>query len=589
MPKTLLLADDSVTIQKVVGISFANEDVELVTVDNGDDAVARARELRPDLVLADVVMPGLSGYEVCHAIKSDPALSAIPVLLLTGTFETFDEAQASEVGADGHITKPFEAQALVDQVNTLLASSPAAAAPAIQEEPEPLGLTGLVTPGAGTEPYDLFEDDVTAPSGTADDPAFDNPPTTVLVGGEALGETGASGPQAPISGDDASFGLDANAQTADEFAAGSDLFSSIDAPEAMLEADSIDAPETLLETAPIEDPEGGTVLLDPVSGGTSIPDLLADDDDVLESGEPIADAPLITSEPDVLQAPIAAAAGQGSADLFGVSEPSGVSDSQESVDPLGASGPVGGTDPQEMTMLLAEPPPAPDAPTAFEFGDPSSPESGPTADSNPSFAAEPAPLSGTEPAGEADLFADEISAPAPSDLLSGSDSPEVPDLFDGPNEEPTAAKTFSDPEPAPFPGLLDEDDPTGQTTLDPEVGRDYDVSSSDLGASSSGPPSPALLPSEPNWPADPEAAETTANEIEVEPERHEATPPALSPILEQQIHDAVEKMAWDSFGDLAERIVKDAVDRIERVAWEVIPQMAETLIQEEIRKLKDGE
>jgi CheY-like chemotaxis protein len=63
MPKSLLLADDSVTIQKVVGISFANEDIEITTVDNGRDAVAKARAIRPDIILADVVMPGMSGYE----------------------------------------------------------------------------------------------------------------------------------------------------------------------------------------------------------------------------------------------------------------------------------------------------------------------------------------------------------------------------------------------------------------------------------------------------------------------------------------------------------------------------------------------
>jgi len=115
MGKTLLLADDSVTIQKVVGISFASEDIAITTVDNGDDAVAKAREMRPDMVLADVVMPGKSGYEVCEAIKSDLQRGAIPVLLLTGTFEAFDEARAQAAGADGHITKPFEAQALVER------------------------------------------------------------------------------------------------------------------------------------------------------------------------------------------------------------------------------------------------------------------------------------------------------------------------------------------------------------------------------------------------------------------------------------------------------------------------------------------
>jgi CheY-like chemotaxis protein len=131
MPKTLLLADDSVTIQKVVGITFANQDVELVTVDNGDDALVRAREIKPDAVLADVNMPGLDGYELCRAIRAEPDLMHIPVLLLTGTFETYDESRAEDVGANAHIAKPFEAQALVDEVYRMLE------APVLRSEPEP--------------------------------------------------------------------------------------------------------------------------------------------------------------------------------------------------------------------------------------------------------------------------------------------------------------------------------------------------------------------------------------------------------------------------------------------------------------------
>ena len=118
MPKTVLLADDSVVIQKLVGLSFANEDLKLITTDNGDDALARAREEKPDMVLADVVMPGTNGYELCQAIKQDPQLTHIPVLLLTGTFEAFDEDRASQVGSAGHITKPFDAQGLVDRVRS---------------------------------------------------------------------------------------------------------------------------------------------------------------------------------------------------------------------------------------------------------------------------------------------------------------------------------------------------------------------------------------------------------------------------------------------------------------------------------------
>jgi CheY-like chemotaxis protein len=133
MSKTLLLADDSVVIQKLVGLSFANEDVEIVTTDNGDDAVLKAREIVPDVVLADVVMPGKSGYEVCEAIKQDPALAHIPVLLLTGTFEAFDEARAAAAGADGQITKPFEAQSLVERVSEVM-NAPARAKVSARED-----------------------------------------------------------------------------------------------------------------------------------------------------------------------------------------------------------------------------------------------------------------------------------------------------------------------------------------------------------------------------------------------------------------------------------------------------------------------
>ena len=94
MPKNLLVADDSLTIRKVIGMIFATEDFQVTAVDNGLDAITRVRELRPDVVLADVMMPGKNGYEVCEALKNDPATQGIPVLLLAGTFEAFDEARA---------------------------------------------------------------------------------------------------------------------------------------------------------------------------------------------------------------------------------------------------------------------------------------------------------------------------------------------------------------------------------------------------------------------------------------------------------------------------------------------------------------
>src|SRR5512137_373009 len=120
MPKNLLLADDSVTIQKVVGIVFATEDYRVTAVDNGEDALRRARENRPDIILADVVMPRMNGYELCEAVKGDPGLQGIPVILLAGTFEAFDEARARAARADGHLAKPFESQALLARVKEIV-------------------------------------------------------------------------------------------------------------------------------------------------------------------------------------------------------------------------------------------------------------------------------------------------------------------------------------------------------------------------------------------------------------------------------------------------------------------------------------
>ncbi|MCA1797437.1 MAG: response regulator [Geobacteraceae bacterium] len=121
MGKRLLLADDSVTIQKVVEITFADKDYELDLASNGDEALQKAQNLRPDLILADVFMPGLDGYQLCEQIKNMSEMAAVPVLLLAGTFEPFDEERAGQVGAAGWISKPFASQALVDKVEQVLA------------------------------------------------------------------------------------------------------------------------------------------------------------------------------------------------------------------------------------------------------------------------------------------------------------------------------------------------------------------------------------------------------------------------------------------------------------------------------------
>ncbi|HYN24324.1 MAG TPA: response regulator, partial [Pyrinomonadaceae bacterium] len=119
--RKLLLADDSITIQKVVALTFADEGVEVVTVSDGHKAIEQLQGITPDIVLADVFMPEVNGYEVCRYIKQNAKLKHIPVMLLVGSFEPFDEAEARRVGADDILTKPFQSiRRLIDKVGGLV-------------------------------------------------------------------------------------------------------------------------------------------------------------------------------------------------------------------------------------------------------------------------------------------------------------------------------------------------------------------------------------------------------------------------------------------------------------------------------------
>jgi CheY-like chemotaxis protein len=120
----MLLADDSITIQKVVDLTFADEGMQVTTVSNGEQAIEKLEEVAPDIVLADVFMPGRNGYEVCEHIKRNERFRHIPVMLLVGSFEPFDEAEARRVGADDFLTKPFQSiRQLVNKVGALLNGS----------------------------------------------------------------------------------------------------------------------------------------------------------------------------------------------------------------------------------------------------------------------------------------------------------------------------------------------------------------------------------------------------------------------------------------------------------------------------------
>jgi CheY-like chemotaxis protein len=162
MPKRILLADDSITIQKVVELTFSDGDYEVVAVNNGAKAIQKLAEMRPDVILSDIIMPEKNGYEVCEYVKSHPEYRTIPVVLLTGTFEPFDPDRADKAGCDAVVTKPFESQSLIHKVDELIqqaqsAQQAAAApppAPAPQPEPEPAASPwDDETPAADESPF----------------------------------------------------------------------------------------------------------------------------------------------------------------------------------------------------------------------------------------------------------------------------------------------------------------------------------------------------------------------------------------------------------------------------------------------------
>jgi CheY-like chemotaxis protein len=120
LTRKLLLADDSVTIQRVVELTFSGEDIDVVAVSDGEQAIAHLRAETPDIVLADIAMPKKNGYEVAAFMKEHPALSRVPVLLLAGAFEPVDEERAKRVKCDGVLVKPFETHEVITRVRELL-------------------------------------------------------------------------------------------------------------------------------------------------------------------------------------------------------------------------------------------------------------------------------------------------------------------------------------------------------------------------------------------------------------------------------------------------------------------------------------
>jgi len=121
--KKILIADDEENIVISLEFLMKREGFEVIVAGDGEEALQRIREEAPDLVLLDVMMPKMSGFEVCQEVRADPALNGIRILMLTAKGRDTEVAKGLALGADGYMTKPFSTKELVDQVHALLGAS----------------------------------------------------------------------------------------------------------------------------------------------------------------------------------------------------------------------------------------------------------------------------------------------------------------------------------------------------------------------------------------------------------------------------------------------------------------------------------
>jgi CheY-like chemotaxis protein len=460
----ILVADDSVTIQKVIALTFADEPFEVQSVGTGAEALELVKSWKPDIVLADVIMPQMNGYELCRAVKQLEETSSVPVLLLAGTFEAFDEDEAKSVGANDFITKPFESGELIEKVKTLIGSVPAAA------------------PGSGAAPE-------VVPQTVPDAPA--PPPTAPVEASEPdiwdiLSDSGDEAqPQATEGAPAPGFGPIEDAGVVDvgsfDVGIGRPESPSPAQPPAAAPVETVQMPGAP-EVAPI--PQAQT---DPVASPT------ADQIQDVEEGSRVENM---------------------EKDFFGFE--------------TGAVEEVSATDflddaVEEVTFDMEQPPAATEV-DAQEV----------------SFVVpEPAGVQGTA---SEDAVSPELMAPEP---LPVSESP------------PEPVPAFA-PEPVFMP----------EPELEPEPPLELPV---DLM-----PDLPEAFPPEP-------AAEPVAQ-----------MPPGVSPAPAMDIPAAAvpeppAAAPSQAAGDVDDAAIRKLVEeRVEKIAWEVVPEMAEVIIREAIQKIKDG-
>jgi CheY-like chemotaxis protein len=538
MGKKILLADDSITIQKVIELTFSDEDFEVVTVGNGRLALERLPQVRPDIVLCDIIMPEKDGYEVCEQIKADPSFSHIPVLLLTGAFEPFDQERAARAGYDGSLAKPFEPETLIAKVRDLLARAPARAVPPPARPavaPPPMAPPPAAAPPAAPPVVVPFSRPAEVrPSTPGPAPSFIPDEPFGAFDASALGESPAAEPApgfAPISDEESATLLAPPAATPADSAS-----------TVMFRADELPWNASPAPPAPPSAP----VPPPPVSVAAAAPP-----EPAFVPDESIA-AVEATEEPPVFEEVLEEDLDFGAAPL-----------------PMDAAGDeAGGLAPETGSTLPPLPPPDAGgitgvfAPTAEPMRE-REPEPVFEPEPEPAFEPQPAPAFEPEPA--------PVLEPEPAPVLE----PEPAPAFEpepAPAFEPEPAPAF-EPEPAPA------FEPEPAPVLEPEPAPAFEPQPApafEPEPAPGGKPQPAPEPAPPPGPTVPESfADVAAAVAPPEPPPLPASEAAAFAVPVEM----VEKIAQRVVAQISEKAVRE-------IAWEVIPDLAEALIKQEIERLK---
>ena len=574
MPKRILLADDSITIQKVVELTFSDGDYEVTAVNNGARAVAKLGEMKPDIILSDIIMPEKNGYEVCEYVKSHPEYRNIPVVLLTGTFEPFDPDRAEKAGCDAVVTKPFESQSLIHKVEELIAQAQAAAAappppapeaitpsaspwlddePAVPEAaPSPFTTASGAYPAPGqafTHGTDIFGA-APAPDATTEMP-FEPPPAEPPFGGETrafprmsfddLQQTAPAPPPEPSPWDEQDSGGETRSF-------GKMSFEDLQSMQQPLE------PQHPAAAPPPEPdaPFGAPPPAEEFSSETRAFQRISFDDLQRQMATPAPEPepePQAAAEPAPSGAEEAAATPEASpwdepADtpLFGRGETQAFP--KMSFDDFAPPAPEPQPEPQP------EPSPWDEQPSAFAGETRAFPKM--TFDDFPQPAPEPAPWE--EPSAPAWSAETESGAAAAEPAVSPSEAAAAPQEDFAAPHEPFAEPAAEQPEPP----------AEARTTGEPELE-----------------PLPTVpAPEEAAWSPIPAA------EAQAEADEPVVPPPVLAPET-PSIPIRSSDLTDEQVDRIARRVVELMSDQVVRnIAWEVIPDLAEMVVKERIRQLE---